>query len=132
MQGRAFRTRPFTRWMRRAGVTDGDLARAVGEMARGLVDADLGGGLLKKRIPLPGRGRRGGARVIVAARRNQRWFFLYGFAKNERETLTPAELRALRELGKEFLRLDERGLSRALRAGALAEVCGDETQEQAP
>jgi len=61
-------------------------------MIAGLVDADLGGGLLKKRIGLPGRGRRGGARLIVATRRSDRWFFLAGYSKAEREDLEPEEM----------------------------------------
>ena len=110
--------------MRRTGLTDTVLRQAVAEMAQGLVDADLGGGLLKKRVPLPGRGRRSGARVIVAARRGSHWFFVYGYAKNERDDLTRVELRALRELARDLLDLDSRALAAAVRSGALIEVEG--------
>lgn len=50
-----FWTRTFTRWMRKAGLTDDALCEAVSEMAEGLVDADLGGHVVKKRVPYPGR-----------------------------------------------------------------------------
>ncbi|MFY9138571.1 MAG: type II toxin-antitoxin system RelE/ParE family toxin, partial [Zwartia sp.] len=33
-------------------------------MTHGLIDADLGGGILKKRVGLSGRGKRGGARTL--------------------------------------------------------------------
>ena len=50
---RAFRIRTFTRWMRKAGLTDDALCVAVSEMAQGLVDADLGGHVVKKRARYP-------------------------------------------------------------------------------
>ncbi len=58
---RVFRTRTFTRWMKKAGVNDADLWAAALEMSQGLVDADLGGHVMKKRVALPGQGKRGGA-----------------------------------------------------------------------
>jgi hypothetical protein len=61
--------------MRKAGLTDQTLYRAVAEMAEGLVDADLGGNVVKKRVALPGQGKRGGARTIVATNWGDRWFF---------------------------------------------------------
>ena len=48
-------------------------------MEQGLIDADLGGGVVKKRIALPGKGKSGGSRTIVANRKNSHWFFVYGF-----------------------------------------------------
>lgn len=47
---RVFRTRNFTCWMRKAGLTDDVLCEAVSEMAQGFVDADLGGQVVKKRV----------------------------------------------------------------------------------
>jgi hypothetical protein len=55
-------------------------------MAAGLIDADLGGSVYKKRVPTPGRGKRGGARIILGSNRGDRWFFLFGFEKNDRAT----------------------------------------------
>ena len=84
---RIFRTRTFSRWMLKNGLTNAALLQAVDEMAQGLVDADLGGYVFKKRVALPGRGKRGSARTIVATRLNDRWFFLFGFNKNEKSNL---------------------------------------------
>jgi hypothetical protein len=126
---RIFRTKPFTRWVRKSGLSDSALSAAVTEMASGLVDADLGGHLVKKRVALPGKGKRGGARTIVATKMADRWFFLYGFGKNERDNIAAAELRVLREVASELLGLDDRELAQALGSGALVEVCdgNDET-----
>ena len=73
--------------MLKNGLTNAALLQAVDEMAQGLVDADLGGYVFKKRVALPGRGKRGSARTIVATRLNDRWFFLFGFNKNEKSNL---------------------------------------------
>lgn len=74
---RGFKTRHFTRWLRKTELTDESLCKAVCEMERGLVDADLGGGVVKKRVAPPGRGKRGGARTLLATNRGDRWFFVY-------------------------------------------------------
>ena len=119
---KVFRSRPFSRWMRRAGLTDEALLRAVSEMEQGLVDADLGGGVFKKRVALPGRGKRAGARTIVATRMKECWFFLYGFEKNERANISGAELKALQEYAKDLLGLDAAQLAAVVSAGEMTEV----------
>ena len=62
---RVFKTRQFSKWMRKTDLTDTALCQAVQEMVSGLVDADLGGDVLKKRVALPGRGKRGGVRTLT-------------------------------------------------------------------
>lgn len=57
-------------------------------MERGLIDADLGGGVYKKRIALPGRGKRGITRTLIATNRANRWIFLTGFEKMN-EAISP-------------------------------------------
>lgn len=122
---RVFRTRTFTRWMRKTGLTDEALSDAVDEMARGLVDADLGGHVVKKRVALPGKGKSGGARTIVATKLADRWFFLFGFSKNERANIDKDELKALQEVAQELLGFDDQQLEAALAVGELVEVFND-------
>jgi hypothetical protein len=122
---RVFRTRTFTRWMRKAGLTDEALCEAVFEMTQGLVDADLGGQVVKKRVALPGQGKRGGARTIVATRMADHWFFLYGFGKNERANINKDELKVFQEIAKDLLGLDAWQLTVALAAGEIMEACND-------
>ena len=69
--------------MRKTELSDRSLCAAVLEMAQGLIDADLGGGVVKKRIGLAGRGKRGGARTLIATNRRNRWVFLFGFEKGD-------------------------------------------------
>lgn len=111
--------------MKKAELSDADLWGAVEEMSQGLIDADLGGDILKKRVALPGQGKRGGARTIVATQMAGRWFFLYGFKKKERSSIDKDELKALQEVAKELLGFDNRQLAIALAAGEIVEVCDD-------
>jgi len=70
---RVFKTRHFTRWMRKTVLADTALCAAVAEMVRGLVDADLGGGVIKQRVARAGQGRSGGYRMLVAYLRAAQW-----------------------------------------------------------
>ena len=113
--------------MKKAGLTDAALCAAVDEMSQGLVDADLGGDVVNKRVALPGQGKRGGARTIVATKMADRWFFLYGFSKNERSNIDKDELRVPQEVARELLGFDNRQLAIVLAAGEIVEICdGDD------
>ncbi len=120
---RSFKTRYFSRWMRKTGLTDSALCSAVAEMAEGLIDADLGGGIVKKRVGLAGRGKRGGARTLVATNKGTRWFFLYGFEKNDRANITDDELEALKEIAEQLLARTGKQLDEAVHDGSLQEIC---------
>src|SRR5574343_67504 len=120
---RVFKTRHFSRWLRKSDVTDAALCAAINEMVAGLIDAELGGALVKKRVPLPGRGKRGGARTLVATRKGSCWFFVYGFEKNERVNITPTELEALQTLAGSLLGLTATQLDSAVEDGSLQEIC---------
>ena len=120
---RVFKTRYLARWMRKTELTDATLCDAVQEMSLGLIDADLGGGLVKKRVGLAGRGKRGGARTLVATNKNKRWFFVFGFEKNERTNIDEDELDALQELAAELLVRTDEELKIAIADGALKEIC---------
>jgi len=120
---RIFKTRHFARWMRKTELTDALLCKAVQEMSQGLIDADLGSDLVKKRVGMAGRGKRGGARTLVATNKNKRWFFVFGFEKNERANIDADELEALQELAKQLLARTREELEIALADGALKEIC---------
>lgn len=123
---RVFKTRHFVRWMRKSELTDVALCLAVQEMVAGLIDAELGGHVVKKRVALPGRGKRGGARTLVATQQGSRWFFVFGFEKNERANISSTELEALQALAAELLALSGDQLNRAVEDGALQEICHDD------
>ncbi len=120
---RVFRTRYFSRWMRKTELTDSGLCTAVAEMVQGLIDADLGGGIVKKRVGLAGRGKRGGARTLVATNRGNRWFFIYGFEKNDRANIANDELEALQGIAEQLLARTGRQLDETVDDGSLQEIC---------
>lgn len=122
-----YTTRWFDRWARTQGLTAASLCAAVRELQAGLVDADLGGGLFKKRIGRPGRGKSGGYRTLVATNKGDRWVFVYGFQKNERGNIDRDEEEALKGLAAQLLSLTASAISQAKQAGELIaiEVDGD-------
>ena len=125
---RIFKTKSFARFARRERITDRSLCEAVRRAERGLVDADLGGGVIKQRVARPGQGRSGGFRMLVAYRAKARSVFLFGFAKSERDNVDDDELATLREIGKVFLTADDAAMARALAEGIIQEVAYDEEE----
>ena len=85
--------------------------------AGGLYEADLGGGLLKKRIARPGQGKSGGYRTLVATNKRGRWFFVFGFPKDVRSNIDEDEEEALKKLASHLLLLPPPALITAQRAG---------------
>lgn len=120
---RIFKTRHFQRWMRKTELTDSALCKAAEEMAAGLIDADLGGGVVKKRVGLAGRGKRGGVRTLVATNKGSRWFFVFGFEKNDRANVSDEELDGLRAIASDLLARTGKQLDEAVTDGALQEIC---------
>lgn len=94
-------------------------------MESGLIDARLGGGLFKKRVALPSGGKRGGARTIVTGNFRDRWIFLYGFRKSERDNIDEKEERDLKRIAGTLLESGWTALGQLLEAGQLLEVKDD-------
>jgi len=108
--------------MRKTDLSDISLCKAVDEMADGLIDADLGGGLFKKRAAVPGRGKRGSARTLVATNKGNRWFFLFGFEKKERANVSTKEKEALQCLARDLLGFSVDVIEVLIEEGSLMEV----------
>ena len=119
---RVFKTRTFQRWAGKVGVTDAALLDALAQMERGLIDADLGGNLYKQRVALPGRGKSGSTRTIIATRFAGVLFFLYGFEKNDRDNIATKELVLYQRLAQELLNMTEVQITSALAGKVLMEV----------
>lgn len=119
---RIFKTRYFARLMKKSGATDTALEEAVHELSQGLHDGDIGGHIYKKRVALPGMGKRGSARTLIATRSGQHWFFVFGFKKNERANISAAELKALQQLATNLLAQNRKQLTKMLNDGALEEI----------
>lgn len=126
---RIFKTKWFARYARRERIKDQSLCEAIERAERGMIDADLGGGVIKQRVGRAGRGRSAGYRLLAAYRCGDRAVFLYGFAKNERDNIEDDEPATLREIATGWLTANDQGLMRALDGGFLQEVGYDEEKQ---
>lgn len=123
---RILKRKAFARWQAGEKLPDSALYKAVQEMEGGLIDADLGSFLYKKRIARPGGGKRGGYRTVLSARIGSRYVFLHGFSKNDRANITQEEKKALQFAGKVLLDLSPEALLKAIETGVLLEVCREQ------
>lgn len=98
------------------------LCHAAHEIEAGLVEARLGGFLLKKRIGRAHGGKSGGFRTIVAHRQGDRLFFIFGFAKSERDNIADNEKTALLKLGDQYMALTDKKLAELVRDKKMLEV----------
>ncbi|MCF8469659.1 MAG: type II toxin-antitoxin system RelE/ParE family toxin [Parvibaculum sp.] len=119
---RVFKTKAFARFARKEAIGDAELWDAVKRAEKGLVDADLGGGVIKQRIARDGEGKSGGFRSIVIFQREDRAFFVFCFAKKDRDNLRKDELKAFQELARHMLDMDSKQLKAALGNQTITEV----------
>jgi hypothetical protein len=117
-----FKTRWLARFARHERIPDRSLLEAIARAERGLVDADLGDGLIKQRVARRGQGRSGGYRMLIAYRTKDRAVFFYGFAKSDRENIEPDELLTMREIAAELLARDAGQIAEAVRKNKMEEV----------
>ncbi len=120
-----FKTRWFARFARDEGIADRSLREAIERAEQGLIDADLGGGLIKQRVARRGQGRSGGYRVIVAYRVKNLAVFFYGFAKSERANVDSKQLATARKFAAKWLAADSASINLAVEEGELTEVEDD-------
>jgi len=123
---RILKNKPFSQWAKKLRITDKTLATAINEMVDGLYEANLGGHIYKKRIPLGHRGKSAGARTIIAFKMHDKAVFIYGFSKSEKSNITKKEEEALKELAKAYFNYDERQINKAIKENVLLEVQTDE------
>lgn len=121
-QLRIFKTKWFTRYAKQEGITDSMLCEAIERAEKGLIDADLGGCVIKQRVSREGQGRSKGYRVLIAFRTQKRAFFMFGFAKNEYGNIKEDELKSLKEIADKWFKVDDKEIKRSIINGSLQEV----------
>lgn len=119
---RIFKNAWFLRFSRREKITDNALRQAIARAEKGTVDADLGGHVIKQRIARPGQGKSGGYRTIIILKNADKAFFVYGFAKSERESIDKGETEAFKKAAKELLALSDEHIQKLIENGGLTEV----------
>src|SRR3990167_404169 len=112
-----FKHKLFSQWAKDESFTDATLKTAVDELAKGLFEANLGGGLYKKRVPRSGQGKRGAYRTLVAFKQNHRSVFAFGFAKSERVNISATEKEIYKRLANHYLNATEDGIKQLLKIG---------------
>jgi hypothetical protein len=121
-----YKTKLFVRFARKARISDADLWKAADLANRGLIDADLGGGVIKQRIARSGEGKSGGSRSIIASRKEDRAIYIFGFEKKDQANVDRNDLEVLRKLAKAFLGYTTADMAREIRSGQLVVIVGSE------
>lgn len=119
---RIFKNAWFERFARQNKLTDQELREAVTRAEKGLIDADLGGGVIKQRIARQGQGKSGGYRSIIIFRSADKAFFVYGFAKNKRDNISKDEEKAFKKAAKALLGLSDEQLTELTSKKDMTEV----------
>lgn len=119
---RIFKHKRFNQWAKHESISDDTLKKAIHELANDLFDADLGGGLYKKRVARHGQGKRGSYRTLVAFREGRRSVFVFGFAKSERSNIGVLEKEIFKRLAKDYLNATDEGIRRLILNEELIEV----------
>jgi hypothetical protein len=117
-----YKTKQFSRFARKAAISDADLWKTACLINEGAIDADLGGGVIKQRIARAGQGKSGGSRSILLFRFQQRAVFVYGFEKKDLGNIKANELEGFRELANVVLGYSDAEMAKRVADGALVEI----------
>lgn len=122
---RVFKNAWFERFARKNQISDKSLLDAIHRAEQGLIDADLGGGVIKQRIARDGEGKSGGFRTIVLYKQETRAFFMFGFAKNAQGNIKSDERAEFKKAAKHVLGLSDTHIEAMIRKGQFSEVVYD-------
>lgn len=119
---RVYKNSWFAKFARKSGIDNAALLEAIERAGRGLIDADLGSGLIKQRVARPGDGKSGGFRTLILFRDGERAVFVFGFAKSDRANLEAVELAVFRKAAKIVLALSQVQIEAEVEAGRMVEI----------
>ncbi len=119
---RIFKSKSFERTAKKLPIKNADLWRAVAEIESGLIDGNLGGGVYKQRVARKNQGKSGGFRTILFLKSGERAFFVYAFAKKERDNISKTELKVYRDLAEKTLAYDDEAVATLIETGAYVEA----------
>ncbi|TRW95257.1 type II toxin-antitoxin system RelE/ParE family toxin [Candidatus Methylobacter oryzae] len=122
---RIFKYKTFEKWAEKQGLNDEDLKKAVLEIENGLIDANLGGNVYKKRIGRQGQGKSGAHRTLLLMKRNDKIIFAYGFAKGEKDNITKNELEGFKVMAEAFLNLTDEQINILINKRNLVELANE-------
>ncbi len=117
-----YKNKLFHQWSKEEVLSDATLIEGIEEIEKGIYDANLGGCIYKKRMAIPGKGKRGSLRTIVAYKVSDKAIFIYGYAKNHKSNLSIKEEQALKKLAKIYFAYGADEINKAVHSGELIEV----------
>ncbi|NLC21333.1 MAG: type II toxin-antitoxin system RelE/ParE family toxin [Halomonadaceae bacterium] len=124
MHVRIFKNAWFERFARKQRIDDDALREAIRRAEQGLIDAELGSGVIKQRVARPGQGKSGGYRTIILYRQESRAFFVFGFAKSQQSNINDEEKAAFKQAAQHILSLSDEHLDAMIDKGQFSEVDG--------
>ncbi|HEZ1373803.1 TPA: type II toxin-antitoxin system RelE/ParE family toxin [Neisseria meningitidis] len=119
---RIFKNQWIVKFAKKHKINDSELLEAVERADNGLIDTDLGGGVIKQRIARQGQGRSGGYRSLILLKQADRAFFVYAFAKNDRENISDKELDVYRKAAAYYLKYTRAELAALKEDGIITEI----------
>jgi hypothetical protein len=122
---RVFKNAWFGRFARKEKISAEVLWEAVDRAEKGLVDADLGGGVIKQRIARPGESKSKGYRSIVLYRKGDKAFFVYGFPKSDLGNIRDDEQEQFKKAAKSIFALSDEQIRQLIENGQFEEVKKD-------
>jgi hypothetical protein len=117
-----YKNKPFTRFAKKARITDADLWNAALQANEGILDANLGGGVIKQRIARTGEGKSGGSRTIILFRKDDRAVYVFGFEKKDMANISAKDLMAFREFAAIYLGYTAAEMDGLVRNGTLYQI----------
>ena len=126
-----YKSKPFARFAKKARIADADLWKAARLANEGVIDANLGGGVIKQRIARAGEGKSGGSRSIILFKKNDRAVYVHGFEKKDVANIRPDELEAFRKYAELYLGYTKAEMAQFIEAGALFQVRKPEGEDNA-
>ena len=112
----------FSHFAHKEKIDNAALRQVAGQLESGLFEADLGGGVYKKRLARPGRGKSAGYRLVIFFKRNELIFFVYAYAKSSQDNIQASDLAVFKKLAGEVLAMTEEQIADALEAGRFEEI----------
>lgn len=119
---RIFQNKPFKRFADKEGLKNDDLQKAINDAENGLIDADLGGGVIKQRIACHNKGKSSGYRTIILFKKSERAFFVHGYAKNEKSNIEDYELKAFKISANALINCSDAELDNLINSNKMIEV----------
>ncbi|MCF6776230.1 type II toxin-antitoxin system RelE/ParE family toxin [Thiotrichales bacterium 19X7-9] len=121
-----FKNKWFDRFCKKQNITDKKLLKLISNIENGKIDVDYGGFVIKQRLARDNQGKSGGYRNIILYRSGDKAFFVYGYAKKDKDNLNNEEVSAFREMATELLKLSEDNINKLIKQSKLIEVKQDE------